>query len=108
MGDVDKAIDLYHQALSRKPDDPFSSEMLNRALQEALSSKLILTETTNVHDPLSRVVGKPKEGEGLANQPTVAGASNNNEWARRDVSMMSEDGMNLSNDDSSSSTEVWT
>lgn len=36
-GDVDGAIDSYHEALSRKPDDPFSSEMLNRALAEAIT-----------------------------------------------------------------------
>ncbi|KAL3804331.1 hypothetical protein HJC23_011259, partial [Cyclotella cryptica] len=36
-GDVDRAIDSYHEALSRKPDDPFSTEMLNRALSEAVT-----------------------------------------------------------------------
>jgi hypothetical protein len=36
-GDIDSAIDSYHEALSRKPDDPFSSEMLNRALAEAVT-----------------------------------------------------------------------
>lgn len=35
-GNVDGAIELYHQALSRKPDDPLCTEMLNRALKEAL------------------------------------------------------------------------
>jgi tetratricopeptide (TPR) repeat protein len=41
-GDFDGAIEMYHQALSRQPDDPFSSEMLNRALQEAISVKLTI------------------------------------------------------------------
>eukprot|EP00956_Cyclotella_meneghiniana_P013810 scaffold20263_cov69-Cyclotella_meneghiniana.AAC.10 len=36
-GDIDGAIDSYHEALSRKPDDPFSTEMLNRALSEAVT-----------------------------------------------------------------------
>ncbi|KAL7499747.1 hypothetical protein ACHAWT_010715 [Skeletonema menzelii] len=36
-GDVDGAIDSYHEALSRKPEDPFSSEMLTRALSEAVT-----------------------------------------------------------------------
>lgn len=36
-GDIDGAIDSYHEALSRKPDDPFSTEMLNRALSEAIT-----------------------------------------------------------------------
>lgn len=35
-GDIDGAIESYHQALSRKPDDPFASEMLNRAMRESL------------------------------------------------------------------------
>ena len=38
MGDIDGAIESYHQALSRKLDDPFSSEMLNRALHEAVDT----------------------------------------------------------------------
>jgi hypothetical protein len=40
-GNVDGAIELYHQALSRKPDDPLCSEMLNRALKEALSINIV-------------------------------------------------------------------
>lgn len=38
QGDIDGAIESYHQALSRKPDDTFASEMLNRALQDQLDS----------------------------------------------------------------------
>jgi len=38
VGDLESAIEFYHQALSRKPDDPFASEMLNRALYEALDN----------------------------------------------------------------------
>jgi hypothetical protein len=34
---VDGAIDSYHEALSRKPEDPFTSEMLTRALSEAVT-----------------------------------------------------------------------
>ena len=36
-GNVDGAIDSYHEALSRKPEDPFTSEMLTRALAEAVT-----------------------------------------------------------------------
>jgi anaphase-promoting complex subunit 6 len=36
-GELDQAIDFYHQALACKPKDPFSSEMLQRALTDALS-----------------------------------------------------------------------
>lgn len=34
-GDIDGAIESYHQALSIKTDDTFSGEMLNRALHES-------------------------------------------------------------------------
>ena len=36
-GEVDQAIDFYHQALACKPKDPFSTEMLQRALTDALA-----------------------------------------------------------------------
>lgn len=36
LGNMDDAIEQYHLALSRKPDDTFASEMLYRALQEAI------------------------------------------------------------------------
>jgi tetratricopeptide (TPR) repeat protein len=38
MGDVDEAISHYHRALGIKPDDPFSTDMLNRALHDQLTS----------------------------------------------------------------------
>ena len=37
-GDIDSAIESYHQSLSRKPDDPFASEMLARAMEEAVTA----------------------------------------------------------------------
>jgi tetratricopeptide (TPR) repeat protein len=40
MNDLDGAIECYHRALSVKADDPFSTEMMNRALQEALETTL--------------------------------------------------------------------
>jgi len=43
-GDVEGAIEAYHQALGRKPDDPFASEMLSRALQEAVDVFKPLTD----------------------------------------------------------------
>ena len=38
LGNVDSAISCYHQALGIKHDDPFSSEMLEKALRESLAS----------------------------------------------------------------------
>lgn len=35
-GDADAAISLYHQALAVKPDDPFASDMLGRALRDSM------------------------------------------------------------------------
>lgn len=40
QGDLDTAIDFYHQALSCKPEDSFSEGLLSRALQEALVKSL--------------------------------------------------------------------
>ena len=42
-GDLDGAIESYHQAMSRKPDDPFASEMLNRAMCESLDMGAMIT-----------------------------------------------------------------
>jgi anaphase-promoting complex subunit 6 len=44
VDDSDGAIVCYHQALSCKPDDPFSTEMLNRALRETLSKGALLDD----------------------------------------------------------------
>ena len=43
QGEYDEAIDTYHQSLSRKPDDPFCSEMLHRCLQDALDQTNLLS-----------------------------------------------------------------
>jgi len=48
-GDLDGAIEAYHQALSRKPDDPFASEMLNRAMMESLDlGPIVIPDDGNV------------------------------------------------------------
>ncbi len=54
-GDLDGAIESYHKALSRKPDDPFASEMLNRAMRESLELGPIFihgNDTVSSHSPL--------------------------------------------------------
>jgi anaphase-promoting complex subunit 6 len=45
---LDDAISNYHLALSIKPDDPFATEMLNRALEDQLSHSRILDSGTAV------------------------------------------------------------
>ena len=52
--DLDGAINFYHQALSLKSDDPFSTEMFQRALQEQASSDTNLL-------PLSKEEEEEKE-----------------------------------------------
>jgi anaphase-promoting complex subunit 6 len=81
MADLDGAIDYYHQALSCKPDDPFSTEMLNRALREALSTTLRVSDVPTTSGQLF-----PKSGVHSILSPT-------SEWARkiRDDSAMSEE-----------------
>ena len=94
MGDLDEAIDFYHQALSCKPDDPFSSEMLNKALQEALNTNLTLGEDENsipehkagaISNPGASLL-KSRLGRDLAFQSN----------ANTSTSMASDDGLNLS------------
>ncbi len=48
-GDVDGAIDSYHEALSRKPEDAFTSEMLLRALSEAVTYPPSLAMLSSLH-----------------------------------------------------------
>jgi anaphase-promoting complex subunit 6 len=45
LGDADGAISQSHQALSIKPDDPFSTEVLNRALAEQATSSALFDST---------------------------------------------------------------
>ena len=59
IGDIEGAIDFYHQALSRKPDDPFSNEMLNRALEEALDDMGSLSIASNTNSASYAVDAPP-------------------------------------------------
>lgn len=59
VGDIEGAIELYHQALSRKPDDPFSSEMLNRALEEALDDMGQLSPGVATNESLASMDAPP-------------------------------------------------
>lgn len=96
MGDLDGAIDYYHQSLSRKPDDPFSSEMLNRALQDALKGKLFLT------DAPSRQAGGSSGRKDLNLDLSSARATLNlssplpTNSSNMQQSMMTDDGLSLS------------
>ena len=95
MGDLNDAIDFYHQALSCKPDDPFSSEMLNKALQEALTTSLTLGEDENDvpdHNPNTPV----GIGPSFLQKSRIVGSdqsllSNGN--PNTSTSMMSDDGL---------------
>lgn len=59
IGDIEGAIEFYHQALSRKPDDPFSNEMLNRALEEALDDMGSLSIAGNTNGASYAVENAP-------------------------------------------------
>ena len=48
------AIEQYHQSLSQKPDDPFCSEMLQRALSNALEESVFLGPQIERIDPQGR------------------------------------------------------
>lgn len=78
MSNLDGAIEYYHQALSCKPDDPFSTEMLNRALREALSTTLRVSEAPLATAQKAR---KPQARSFL---------SPSSEWSRREDSIVSD------------------
>jgi anaphase-promoting complex subunit 6 len=76
-GDIDGAIASYHQALSRKPDDPFASEMLNRAMRESLDmgSMIIPVEgdvSLSMHD---MGIGTSRSRSNLEDSPFSLGDS---------------------------------
>ena len=66
QGDLDIAIDYYHQALSCKPEDAFSEGLLSRALQEALQKSLTVVDDSNdsLFSPSARsAMMRPSLGE---------------------------------------------
>lgn len=61
IGDLDGAIEAYHQSLSRKSDDPFAQEMLDKALEESINmggpfhsddDEIPNSGMKNIHSPL--------------------------------------------------------
>lgn len=65
-GDADAAISLYHQALSVKPDDPFASDMLSRALRDSMLhgiDNLLATTAVPVPAPAASVRPGGKAGQ---------------------------------------------
>ena len=67
LGNLDEAIDTYHVALAQKPDDPFATDMLQRALQDALENTTELLASTALEEPF------PVDNNG-ATQPTATTA----------------------------------
>ena len=62
QGDLDIAINFYHQALSCKPEDSFSEGLLSRALSEAMSKALTVADdsTESLFSPSPRSpAGRP-------------------------------------------------
>lgn len=83
MGDLDEAISFYHQALSMKPDDPFGTDMLNRALDDQIMSK---PQHVTGHHPssISSSLTLPRSSLFMSPLGTPS-------WRRKDDSMTSED-----------------
>ena len=110
-GDIDGAIELYHQALSRKPDDPLSTEMLNRALKESLTVAVEVEDsqmtetfpTPGVADQASRDrrMFTPSFNFGTPNDSVTWGSSRRTRSSTRrglDLSIETEDNPDLSLD----------
>jgi hypothetical protein len=100
MGDLDGAIDYYHQSLSRKADDPFSSEMLNRALHDALNGKLFLADAPS--PKVGRGSGRKdlnldlSSARATLNLSSPAPTNSSNMQQSMQQSMMTDDGLSLS------------
>jgi tetratricopeptide (TPR) repeat protein len=65
-GDADAAVSLYHQALAVKPDDPFASDMLNRALRDSMLhgiDNLLATTAAPVSAPVASMPVGGKMGQ---------------------------------------------
>ena len=72
MGNIDAAIQNYHKALAHKRDDPFSTEMLDRALKDSLEafdlfgskSKAVASVVGSGQPPMSKsfLFGSPQPG----------------------------------------------
>lgn len=99
MDDTDGAIESYHQALSCKADDPFSTEMLNRALQDDMNKCLrIEDEAENgenevVNRRISISQKPPRGSTGKGSTPgSLLSPGESSTWSSvKDDSMISED-----------------
>ena len=62
-GNLDAAIELYHQSLSLKPDDTFTCEMLSAALRDVLELRdpTVLANPICLIDPLEHPIAIDSE-----------------------------------------------
>jgi tetratricopeptide (TPR) repeat protein len=100
-----QAIDTYHQSLSKKPDDPFCSEMLQKALGDALeSTNFFLADTEDGEDDGDEDVDGMAYGVdgGIPPRSSMGAAS----AAGQSSSMWTEDGLSLSVESSSSDVDM--
>ena len=104
VGDLDGAIDFYHQSLSRKPDDPFASEMLNRALTDALNGKLFLESPNPQFNSSIRstsvgssIIATNRHSGNAASSmpPPAAQAPQQNNQSMNESSMMTDEGISM-------------
>lgn len=84
---LDGAIEAYHQALAKKPDDSFASEMLSRALEEALSTKLDLDTTNEQSNSLTSPISLPPSVQRVSHTPRSSVAFSLDDDASNDVDM---------------------
>ena len=98
-----KAIDSYHQSLAKKPDDPFASEMLQKALGDALEQTDFFLSDDDVQDEPhnSGILSSPQTIPGKLGQPQSASTPRGPRGSLGSVST----GMGLGAGDQSS---LWT
>ncbi|KAL3935444.1 MAG: hypothetical protein SGBAC_009041 [Bacillariaceae sp.] len=75
---IHMAIEYYHQSLSRKPDDPFCSEMLQRALSDALEEQVFLPQIAD-DETVRKDDMKKMQSPALAPPATTMTPTNNDQ-----------------------------
>lgn len=98
-GNLDMAIDTYHAALAQKPDDPFATDMLQRALQDSLEHTTELFAAAELEGPLFPKANNTSQEQSTKapmgiGRPSVGSSSANRSY--NDSSFFSADGLSIS------------
>jgi tetratricopeptide (TPR) repeat protein len=113
MGHYDTAIDIYHQSLSKNPEDPFCSEMLHRCLSDALESSCDANNYLLGEHPADTIATTATAaavvGSNTIHTPVANANANSTPRSRRDdpsTSLWTEDGFDENESSSHTTSDV--